>query len=190
MIHFVSDTHFYHKNVIQYSNRPFASVEEMNEKMIAAWNEKVAEDDTVYHLGDFAFINYQQLRTLLRRLNGWKHLILGNHDKEIARHRTDLLHGVNVVSVQHYVELKAEGHFFVLFHYGQRVWNKSHHGAIHLYGHSHGSLPPHGKSVDVGVDCKEITSEYRPVSIVEVLDYMSKRTFQVVDHHEMKELGE
>jgi calcineurin-like phosphoesterase family protein len=52
-----------------------------------------------------------------------------------------------------------------------------------LYGHSHGSLPPFGKSVDVGVDCKEITEDYRPVTADEVLTYMSKREFVAVDHH-------
>lgn len=187
MIHFVSDTHFYHKNIIQYSSRPFASVEDMNERMIEAWNAQVQPDDTVYHLGDFAFCSYKELRTLMYRLNGEKHLILGNHDKTIIQHQTDLLRLPTIASIQRYVELKAEGQFFVLFHYGQRVWNKSHHGAIHLYGHSHGSLPPHGKSVDVGVDCKEITYEYRPVSIIEVLDYMSKRKGEVVDHHGMEE---
>jgi calcineurin-like phosphoesterase family protein len=64
-----------------------------------------------------------------------------------------------------------------------RVWNKSHHNSWHLYGHSHGSLPPHGKSVDVGVDCKEITSEYRPLSFKEIKKYMDKRVGEKVDHH-------
>lgn len=187
MIHFISDTHFGHKNIIQYSNRPFASVEEMNEGMIEAWNDKVQPDDTIYHLGDFAFMPYEEFRKLIRRLNGKKYLILGNHDKMIIQNRNALVAYGGIASIDHYRELKAEGHFFVLFHYGQRVWNKSHHGAIHLYGHSHGSLPPLGKSVDVGVDCKEITSEYRPISITEVMDYMSRRTFQAVDHHEMEE---
>ena len=49
------------------------------------------------------------------------------------------------------------------------------------------SLPPFGKSVDVGVDCKEITEEYRPIHLDEVLKYMSKRDSKVVDHHGMKD---
>ena len=71
-------------------------------------------------------------------------------------------------------------------HYGMRTWNKAHHGAIHLYGHSHSTLPPYGKSVDVGVDCKEITPQYRPIHLDEILSYMSKRKSEVVDHHGMK----
>lgn len=51
---FTSDTHFGHVNIILYCNRPFASVLEMNEQVIARWNDRVGPRDTVYHLGDFA----------------------------------------------------------------------------------------------------------------------------------------
>jgi len=183
MIHFTSDTHWGHKNIIQYSNRPFASVEDMNEALINNWNAVVKHDDIVYHLGDFAFLPYDNIKRIIRRLNGTKHFIMGNHDKEIDRNRSDLIRSNTFASIQNYYELKHDGHFIVLFHYGQRVWNKSHHGSIQLYGHSHGSLPPFGKSVDVGVDCKEITEEYRPVSFDEVIAYMKNREFQAVDHH-------
>lgn len=184
---FTSDTHFGHANVISYSNRPFVSAEDMDERMIAAWNDVVKHEDEVWHLGDFSFHPFKQLVEVLRRLHGKKHLILGNHDKTIVKNKSkltlpgsgDLFH-----SIQHYAELKPQKDVhLVLFHYGQRVWNKHHHGSIHLYGHSHGSLPPHGLSVDVGVDCKEITDEYRPVSLDEVLAYMEKRQKSIVDHH-------
>lgn len=183
MIHFVSDTHWGHANIIKYSNRPFDSVEEMNEALIQNWNERVGQYDIVYHLGDFAFMPYDALKRTARRLNGVKHLILGNHDKTIIQSQNDLLSSGTFASIQNYVELRHAGEFFCLFHYGQRVWNKSHRGSIHLYGHSHGSLPPFGKSVDVGVDCKEITPDYRPVSVDEVIAYMKKREFVAVDHH-------
>ena len=52
---FTSDTHFFHEGIIRFCNRPFGSVEEMNETLIRNWNEKVPEDGTVFHLGDFAF---------------------------------------------------------------------------------------------------------------------------------------
>lgn len=184
---FISDTHFGHANIIKYSNRPFKDVDEMNEMMIQEWNKLVKPTDEVYHNGDFAFLQLPKLKTLLWRLNGILHLQLGNHDKEIIKHRADLLKHGKFASIVHYRELKTPGNpMIVLFHYGQRVWNKSHHGSIMLYGHSHGSLPPHGLSVDVGVDCKEITHEYRPIHLDEVLKYMSKRTQVVVDHHGMQ----
>lgn len=183
MIHFSSDLHFFHKNIIQYSNRPFSSVEEMNDKLIENWNAVVKPADTIYSLGDFSFANYLLTCNVLSQLHGEHHMILGNHDKTIIENQTKLVSSGLVKSIQYYKEIKHEGHFIVLFHYGQRVWNKSHHGSIMLYGHSHGSLPPFGKSVDVGVDSKEITSEYRPVSIDEVIKYMAKKDAPVVDHH-------
>lgn len=185
-IWFTSDTHFGHANIIKYSNRPFTDVNEMNEALIRNWNDCVKDGDDIYHLGDFAFMTFDKFRQLIYRLNGNIHFIRGNHDKMIDQNKNSLLKG-RFSSIQDYKELKVDGKMIVLFHYGQRVWNKSHHGSIHLYGHSHGSLPPHGKSVDVGVDCKEITHEYRPVSVEEVFKYMETRQGEVVDHHGAKE---
>lgn len=185
---FTSDTHWGHANIIKYSNRPFKDVEEMNEKMLQEWNDRVKPNDVVYHNGDVAFMPYPKLKNYLWRLNGTIHLVLGNHDKDIILHREDLLRQGKIATIQHYNELKLRGcPMIVLFHYGCRVWNKSHHGSILLYGHSHGSLPPFGKSVDVGVDCKEITHEYRPIHLDEVLAYMDKRQGEVIDHHGMKD---
>lgn len=186
-IFFISDTHFGHANIIRYSNRPFSSVEEMNNQLVQNWNALVKPDDIVWHLGDFAFMKLSEFKSLLWRLNGHINVVLGNHDKVIDQHSRDLLNMGKIESIQNYAELKVAGKMIVLFHYGQRVWNGSHRGSIHLYGHSHGSLPPFGKSVDVGVDSKEITHEYRPVSLDEVIKYMDKRNFIPVDHHGMKD---
>ena len=82
----------------------------------------------------------------------------------------------------------------VLMHYAMRVWNKSHWGMWHLYGHSHGSLPedPKSMSFDVGVDAiaKRYAvdgiinpDDYRPISYEEVKAIMEKKTFTSIDHH-------
>ena len=164
MIYFTSDLHIGHKNIIKYSNRPFSSVEEMNEALIANWNKTVKPEDDIWHLGDFFFTKEkQEAIDILNKLNGRKHLIWGNHDKQL---KEIVKSNPNIVSsYQDYKELKYNNHLFVLFHYGQRVWNKCHiegNYSIHLYGHSHGVLPPYNNSVDVGVDAKFITDEYRP----------------------------
>ena len=77
-IYLISDTHFGHENIIRYCNRPFASVEEMNEVMIENWNKTVRPQDIVYHLGDVYF--GERGRDCLRHLMGRKRLLLGNHD--------------------------------------------------------------------------------------------------------------
>jgi calcineurin-like phosphoesterase family protein len=189
---FISDTHWGHKNIIEYSKRPFSSVEEMNEALIKNWNDTVSPEDTVWHLGDVAFCKYSELKVILARLNGHKNLVLGNHDKMITSNKQELLDLKLFDSIQHYAEVTHSGaQRIILFHYGMRVWNGSHHGNILLYGHSHGSLPPFGRSVDVGVDCKEISKsflpkDYRPLSLQEVLDYMKNKTGETVDHHKTR----
>lgn len=175
-IFFTSDTHYGHTNIIKYSDRPFDNIDEMNEALIKAWNDVVKPSDEVFHLGDVAFMPFGKCNRIFNRLNGDIHLILGNHDGMLVQNAKVLLEEGKIKSIQSYREIKIEKSLIVLFHYGQRAWNGSYHGSIHLYGHSHGTLPPYGKSVDVGVDCKEITSEYRPVSSEEVFAYMKDRS--------------
>lgn len=76
----LADTHFNHKNIIQYCNRPFSSVEEMNDVLIKNWNNKIAKEDTVLFLGDFAFGSREEIIRLGNILNGKKTIVLGNHD--------------------------------------------------------------------------------------------------------------
>jgi len=84
-IFIISDTHFHHKNIIKYSNRPFKSVEEMNKEMIKRWNNKVGKEDIVIHLGDFALGSEKELKDLKDSLNGTIFLLKGNHDHKIIR---------------------------------------------------------------------------------------------------------
>lgn len=142
--------------------------------MIEYWNSRVGQADTVYHLGDFCFMDEQEGQSILNRLNGKKHLILGNHDKVGRRLR-------GWESIDHYKEVSIDGQFIVLCHYAMRVWNKSHHGAWMLYGHSHGSLPddPNALSFDIGVDCHG----YKPLNMEEISRIMKKKNFKPVDHH-------
>lgn len=157
MIYFTSDLHFGHKNIINYCNRPFSSVEEMNEKLIENWNSVVKPNDIVYNLGDFSF--HSDPRQFTERLNGEHHLILGNHD------RIGQLNRCNFASIKHYNEIKIDGIKIVLFHYPMISWNGSFHGSWQLYGHCHGTNKIIlDNSMDVGVDC----NNYLPISFDEI----------------------
>lgn len=79
-IWFTSDPHFGHQNIIKFCNRPWKTVEEMNEGLIANWNSVVKDDDIVFDLGDFAFAPNSKWKEILGRLRGHHYLILGNHD--------------------------------------------------------------------------------------------------------------
>lgn len=74
----ISDTHFGHTNIIKYCDRPFATVEEMDQALIENWNSTVSKNDKVYHLGDVT-MSTRKLK-VLEELNGNKILIKGNHD--------------------------------------------------------------------------------------------------------------
>jgi calcineurin-like phosphoesterase family protein len=78
---FTSDTHFGHKNIIKYSNRPFKDVDDMNWQIVNNWNKTVSPDDVVYHLGDVALGPWTEWDNILTRLNGYKILVVGNHDR-------------------------------------------------------------------------------------------------------------
>lgn len=170
---FTADTHFGHANIIKYSKRPFSDVNEMDAILINNWNKVVQPEDYVYHLGDFSF---RDTEYYFNRLNGIIILVEGNHDKITYRNK-ELFYKY----YQGLLEINISGQEIVLCHYAMKVWNKSHWGAWHLYGHSHGSLPddPNSLSFDVGVDCHN----YRPISFAEVGKIMTKKHFVPIDHH-------
>lgn len=76
----ISDTHFGHKNILGYSNRPFNSVKEMDEALVENWNSRVKPGDKVYHLGDVFFGPREEFQPLWAKLHGSKRLVVGNHD--------------------------------------------------------------------------------------------------------------
>lgn len=183
---FTSDSHYHHQAILQYCQRPFSNIEEMDEALINNWNATVGPDDTVYHLGDFVFGGAQLIRKYRERLNGKIHLILGNHDlrnikdsvrdcfEEIIFQKNIKMEGDKIYDVvmNHYPFLSFPG----LYH--------SDH--IQLFGHVHSRPNNTGldadrlhllkNQYDVGVD----NNFYKPVSFKEIcqqLQLSQKTTF-------------
>lgn len=152
MYYFTSDEHYGHRNIIKYCKRPFNDVDEMDEELIKRHNNVVSDKDTVIHAGDFSLApNKIVTSKYLPRLNG-KHIFLwGSHDKWLS----------NPLQIW---DNKVYNQRIVVCHYAMRSWPASHYGSWHLYGHSHGKLPPFGKSWDIGVD----NNNYFPVSFDEI----------------------
>jgi calcineurin-like phosphoesterase family protein len=125
----ISDLHFDHKRIIELCNRPFSSVEEMNEQMVLRWNSVVDDDDDVYFGGDFGF-NDKKVAGWFEKLNGVKHLVMGNHDRTATTK-------LGWYSVHTRMEVEHNGTLFVLDHYPIEDWNKRYHDSVHLYGHVH-----------------------------------------------------
>jgi calcineurin-like phosphoesterase family protein len=179
---FCSDFHFEHKNIVKYSNRPWLQ-EDNTEELIKRWNERVGMYDDVYHLGDFAFLYPKKLDHLLeiiKQLNGNIHFIRGNHcDKRLWQLLEDS-HVVHAAWVKDYHEMTVQGQRLVLCHYPMEVWNGSHHGSWMLHGHCHGSLPPRGKRLDVGIDNHP---DFRVWTWDEICAHMAQQKIEVMDHH-------
>jgi Predicted phosphoesterase or phosphohydrolase len=172
-IWFTSDNHWFHQKLSNI--RGFADSGQMNDALREKWNKTVKPGDTVYNLGDVSFASLPTTVEFLSTLNGTQHLVFGNHDKQLRKKAASLLEAKVFASMQNCLTLKLNGLEFYLHHFAHRTWNKSHYDVIHLFGHSHGHLPPLGKSVDVGFDDNCITSELRPIALEEVLEFMKDR---------------
>ncbi|MBX9737269.1 MAG: metallophosphoesterase [Phycisphaerales bacterium] len=184
-IFFTADTHFGHANIIKHCRRPFADADSMDAAIIDRINAVVGPDDWLYHLGDFSFRGGDPAayRARIRCRNIV--LVVGNHDPCFADGSAKPSFAKLFKSVHRLLNVKVQvdgqPRLVVLCHYAMRVWDRSHHGSWHLFGHSHGSLPddPHALSWDVGVD----VNEFSPLSVARIAAIMSKKRFVAVDHH-------
>ena len=167
MIWFTSDLHLGHGAAINMCERPFETVEEMNETLIRNFNSCVKKNDTVYILGDIAHRTpVDVVNQGIARLNGKKVLCKGNHDK---RYNAELFAGI-----YDFLEISTHGVNLSLMHYPMMSWPKSRHGSLHLHGHIHSkgdyNLQQKKEGIlryDVGVD----VNGYYPVSIEQVKEF-------------------
>lgn len=200
------------KNVSKWEDgyRDFSSVEAMNQELVKQINKIVKPNDVLYHLGDWSFGGIDNIWKFRKQINCQNiHLILGNHDHHIeenkilpnvervskedwsfidklpARTDSNFVNAQELFSsVSHYKEIKIANKMVVLSHYSHRIWHGSHKEWFHLYGHSHDSLPPYGKSHDVGVDsAKRLTGDYRPFYAGEIMGYIENLPSEFPDHH-------
>jgi len=165
VIFFTGDTHFADPRVLRIDRRPFPDMASHDAAIVENWNVVVGQDDDIWHLGDFMSVKGGECAALLAKLNGRKHLIVGNNDPGTTT-GSDGWH-----SVQHYAEIREGGHHLILCHYAFRTWNQMGKGSINLHGHSHGRLKLAPRQFDVGVDSQGL----KPVSLTEILD-SRKRT--------------
>ena len=141
MIYYISDTHFGHKGVINFDKRPFSDINEMETILIANWNNKVTNQDTIYILGDFCFEKESEWLRLLNQLKGKKVLIKGNHD---LKNMSSSLKN-KFQDIKDYKEindiLNNENVKVILSHYPIPFYKKDYSNKVyHLYGHLHNTI--------------------------------------------------
>lgn len=141
MKYYISDMHFFHKNVTKegnnFDNRPFNSLAEMHQYMKEKLNSKITNGDTVYILGDIAMRGTnEELIALVAQLKGRKVLIKGNHDDVSDMRYKNIFEEIyDYKEITDYVDQDA--YKLVLSHYPILMWNGQHRVTIHLYGHTH-----------------------------------------------------
>ena len=181
-VFFTSDLHIGHKNIIEYSHRPFSNVEEMNETLIDNWNKTVPEDGIVFDLGDFAIGGSKVWNDALSRLKGKHYLIMGNHD--MKNYREGYAKYFEMVTQQMYIQVDDISiylnHFPFLCFGGP---SREQHNVYAIHGHVHLEPQANGKDIkrvlqysfptqyDVGVD----NNGYKPVSFLEVKEIINDR---------------
>ncbi len=188
-IWFTSDLHFGHKNIIKFCNRPWETVEEMDEALITNWNSIVGEKDIVFDLGDFAFATNGRWKELVQRLNGKHYLILGNHDG--IRWPGDKTMQL-FERVEQQMIIYIDNRCIYLNHYPYLCyggsWKNPEHAVWQLHGHVHTCPNSSGADdkrmiykfpyqYDVGVD----NNNYTPVSFKQVKDIINSQV-----EHELK----
>ena len=172
--YFTSDTHLGHRAIIKY--RAIETLEAMDEQILREINARVRPQDRLTILGDFCLGGWKKAAAYRKQINcKTVNLIMGNHDDDaILKRAKDA--GFNWVEKARTVVI--HGQAIELYHYAQRVWDRAHYGAWHLYGHSHGSLPETGgKCFDCGWDATRI------LSFAQVCAEMEKRELTVADRH-------
>lgn len=179
---FTSDTHFYHTNIIKYTDRPFSSAEEMNEKLIENWNSVVSKNDIIYHLGDFAFCGSEKSEMILKQLNGNITLIPGNHDKNsllnmFSRHHSVIreegyyiLHGKYKIFLTHRNNLEIQEENSFVFHghehgYNLHIQYETAYKNIKERFKNEKSFGVRNNTIEVGVDLWN----YKPAHIDEIM---------------------
>lgn len=168
-IYFISDLHLQHKNIIDYCNRPFNTVDEMNSALIERWNSIITDDDIVFFVGDFCLGSKDDFIHFTSLLKGQKHFFFGNHDRisksnvlnagwETAQHTLNLTYKGQKIRIQHYPTADVPD------------------DTILIYGHVHdkpASELPH-KSFCVSAE----RLDYRPVTIDYILEHLDYQNFE------------
>ena len=185
-----SDEHIGHARIFELANRPFKSLEEMKETIIERHNKVVPDkrSSLTIHVGDWLWhtMTLDEGNEYINRLNGRHAFLFGNHDEFMDKWRPSLtfrlefIKGENKVGGGHIIHHNK--HKLTLDHFARRVWEGSHKGHWHCYGHSHNALPGLGKSFDIGVD----GHDFYPWSLEEIEAKMET----LPQHHSINNTGQ
>jgi calcineurin-like phosphoesterase family protein len=167
-----SDQHFGHNNIINFSNRPYPNVKLMEECLIGNYNDYVSHNDICIWVGDVAFLKDDDTNNILHQLNGYKILILGNHD--VNRGKIKKLH-FDEIHLMQTIEIPVkDGRMFdlVLTHYPMH--NLPDRNCVNIHGHEHVAFMHSAASPKhINVNCE--LHNYKPIGLQSIIDLINKR---------------
>ncbi len=168
----ICDLHFLHEKIVGIFSRP-TTIKEHDQWLIDRINSKVCKNDDFYILGDVSMANKIDTEKLLSKINGRKHLILGNHDDNIKN--STAFKSISQIKDFNFNSENYSNIHLVMCHFPIASWNRKVHGSCHIHGHTHNRFENKGLSFDVGVDAQN----YYPISLEEVLDKMTKKSLDL-----------
>lgn len=144
MIYYTADTHFYDADMLRFErmNDPaleprFDTVAQRHEHIVKAWNATVTQRDDVYIVGDVSLADRGRTERILARLNGRKHIVVGNHDAGYMKSLSNSTR-TGVIDVTYGIKrIRDDGRDVILCHYPLFAWERQHAGSFHVYGHLH-----------------------------------------------------
>lgn len=181
MNYYIGDPHLGHEAIIRLCNRPFSSVDEMDETIIANWNRRVTNADTVFILGDLMFRMKKEPSEYLSRLKGHKILVLGNHDAAWIWREGATRFLSSYVSMMELIDRNRD---VVLCHYPLLTWPHIRKGGYMVFGHLHGNREQdpyvrYGLTERILNSCVEVNG-YQPVTLDEMIE--NNRAFREGTH--------
>ena len=156
----IADTHFGHEAVIRYESRPFPNSNDMDSALIGNWNRKVSSHDKIFVLGDFSFHNAENTKAIVKKLRGYKILVMGNHD---TGHSAKWWLEAGFDEVCKYPIILDE--FWILSH--EPLYVNAHMPYANIFGHVHNR--PEFKDLSQQTFCVSVERiGYAPIDFEEV----------------------
>jgi len=153
-----ADLHLDHANIIRYCNRPFSTVEEMNDALVRNWNVAVSGEDTVYFLGDLTMGRRGATDYWLTRLQGRITFIKGSHDRS------------KTIPFLHHAVVEHGGIAFYLVHKPNSIPHDWEDWAIHGHVHNRNlELYPFINRAQRRVNASIELTGYRPILLDDIV---------------------
>lgn len=169
-----SDQHFFHKNIIAFSERPYESVDQMNEHMLANYNEYVGENDICIWGGDVGFGGNGAINELLEQCNGYKILIVGNHDFKKKNVRLLNFDETHLIYTVDYPDVSMVFTHYPMFNVPW-PW-------VNVHGHLHAFPNPHsGHGLHINMNCE--VQGYKPRLLDDIAKHAKMRSIFAESHY-------